>query len=147
MKFTTTLVGGDQRNVLGMIVPPEVVAALGAGKRPPVKVTINGYAYRSTVAVMGGDFMIGVAAEHRGPAGGVAAGDVVEVTLELDAGLREVAVPQDFAAALDAAGVLGRFGAMAYSHRKEHVRAIDEAKTAETRARRIAKAIEKISGG
>lgn len=146
MKFTTTLVGGDTRNVLGMIVPPEVVAALGAGKRPPVKVTINGYTYRSTVAVMGGDFMIGIAAEHRAPAGGLAAGDAVEVTLELDAGPREVALPEDLAAALEAAGLRGRFDALAYSHRKEHVRAIDEAKTAETRARRIAKAVTTILG-
>jgi hypothetical protein len=147
MKFATTLVGGDTKNVLGMVVPPDLVAALGAGKRPPVKVTINGYTYRSTVAVMGGDYMIGVAAEHRAPAGGVAAGDRVEVTLELDAGPREVAVPEDLAAALADAGLRGKFDALAYSHRKEHVRVIDEAKTAETRARRIAKAVEKIGGG
>jgi hypothetical protein len=128
---------------MGLVVPPEVVAALGKGRRPPVTVTINGYSYRSTVAVMGGQFMVGVANEHRRPAG-VENGGVVDVTLELDEAPREVEVPEDFAAALAAAGLRDAFDRLAYSHRKEHVRAIAEARTPETRARRIAKALETV---
>ncbi|HEY5009153.1 MAG TPA: DUF1905 domain-containing protein, partial [Caulobacteraceae bacterium] len=63
MRFTTTLAQGESKNVVGIVIPPEIITALGGGKRPPVKVTINGYTYQSTVAVMGGDFMVGVAAE------------------------------------------------------------------------------------
>ena len=146
MKFETVLVQGDKRNVVGIEVPPAIVEALGAGKRPPVKVTLNGYSYRSTVAVMGGTYMVGLAAEHRAMAG-VSGGQTVEVDIELDSGPREVAVPADFAQSLVAAGADGRFASLAYSHRKEHVRAIEEAKTAETRQRRIEKAIEKVLGG
>jgi hypothetical protein len=128
---------------MGIVVPPEVVAALGKGRRPPVTVTINGYSYRSTVAVMGGQFMVGVANEHRRPAG-VENGGVVDVTLELDEAPREVEVPEDFTAALAAAGLRDAFDRLAYSHRKEHVRAIAEARTPETRARRIAKVLEMV---
>src|SRR5439155_1121133 len=80
-------------------VPPEVVSALGSSKRPAVRVTINGYTYRSTVAVMGGEFMLPLSAENRSGAG-VAAGDEVEVDIELDTAPREVSVPPDFAEAL-----------------------------------------------
>jgi len=77
----TILLGG--RTATGIEVPPAMVEELGAGKRPPVRVTINGYPYRSTVAVMGGVFMVGVNAGNR-TATGVAAGDVVDVEIELD---------------------------------------------------------------
>src|SRR5687767_4338339 len=102
MKFHTTLKQEAGRTVTGIEVPPEVVDALGSGKRPAVKVTLNGYTYRSTVAVMGGVYMIGVSAEHRTGAG-VKAGDVLDVDLELDTEKREVDVPPDLAAAIDAA--------------------------------------------
>ena len=133
------------KTATGMTVPDDVVERLDAGKRPPVKVTINGYTYANTVAVMGGRYMMGVAAEHRAAAG-VQAGDEVQVTLELDAGPRTVEVPADLAKALRAAGATDAFERLAFTHRKEHVRAITDAKKPETRERRIAKAVEMITG-
>src|SRR2546421_12898614 len=87
------------KTATGIEVPAEVVEALGASKRPPVRVTINGYTYRSTVAVMGGVFMLGVSNEVRQSAG-VAAGDTVDIDLELDDKPRDVELPPDFSAAL-----------------------------------------------
>jgi hypothetical protein len=141
--FTVTLELAG-KTATGMEVPAEVVERLGAGKRPPVKVTIGGYTYRNTIAVMGGRYMLGVSAEHRAGAG-VAAGDTVKVTLELDAEPRTVSVPDGLAAALRAAGVDEAFARLAFTHRKEHVRAVEDAKKPETRARRIAKTVEMLS--
>jgi hypothetical protein len=140
LKFRTTLLQAG-KTATGFTVPAEVVEGLGQGKRPPVRVTINGYTYRNTVAVMGGAFMIGVAAEHREKAK-VAGGDVIDVVLELDTAPREVTVPADLAKALKAhAGARKAFDGMSYTNRKELVRAIEDAKTEETRQRRIAKAV------
>jgi len=99
-KFRTTLLEAG-KTAVGMVVPPEIVEGLGAGKRPPVRITINSYSYRNTVAVMGGKFMVGVSAEHRAGAH-VKGGDEVEVGIELDTAPREVTVPADFAKALAA---------------------------------------------
>jgi hypothetical protein len=111
-----------------------------------VRVTINGYTYRSTVAPYGGRFFLPLSAENRTGAG-VVAGDKVTVRLELDREPREVAVPADFQAALDTEpAARDKFAALSYSHRKEHVRAIEEAKKTETRQRRIAKAIDSLRG-
>ncbi len=99
VKFTTTLLKAEDMNATGIVIPPEIIATLGGGKRAPVRVTINGYTYRNTVAVMGGQFMVGVAAEHRKQAK-VKGGDTIEVTIELDDAPRTVDVPVDFAAAL-----------------------------------------------
>src|SRR5215207_2957119 len=119
MKFRATLELAG-KTATGFRVPDEVVAALGTSKRPPVRVTINGYTYRNTVAVMGGVFMLGVSAEHRAAAG-VQAGDEIDVDLELDPAPREVTVPADFAAALDQdADVRRRFDALSYSHKLQH---------------------------
>ena len=85
----------------GIEVPSEVIDALGKGKKPPVVVTVGGYTYRNTVAVMGGRYMIALSKQHR-EAAGVAGGDEIDVELELDTEPREVVVPADFAAALDA---------------------------------------------
>jgi hypothetical protein len=142
-KFKTTLLQAKGMNATGIEIPPEIVEGLGAGKKPPVKVTIKGYTYRNTVAVMGGKYMVGVAAEHREKAG-VKGGDKVEVTLELDTAPREVEVPKDLAAALKKAGARAAFDKLAFSHRKEHVRAIEEAKAPETRMRRIEKAVAMV---
>jgi len=90
------------KTATGMTVPNDVVERLGAGKRPPVKVTINGYTYRNTIAVMGGRYMLSVAAEHRAAAG-VSAGDKLKVTLELDTAERTLDIPADLAKALKAA--------------------------------------------
>jgi hypothetical protein len=129
------------RTATGIEVPSEVVDGLDAGRRPPVRVTIGSHSYRTTVASRGGRFLVPLSAEQRAGAG-VAAGDEVDVDVELDTAPREVDVPADLAAALDAEPAARvRFDALPYSHRKEHVRAVEEAKAPETRQRRIAKAI------
>ncbi len=128
-------------------MPDEVVATLGAGKRPAVRVTIGDYTYRSTVAVMGGKFMLGISAEVRQGAG-VAGGDDVEIELVLDREPRVVTVPDDFAAALDADGEARRFfDGLSYSNQRRFVEAIAGAKAAETRARRIATSVAKLHEG
>lgn len=139
-KFKTTVMQAEGTNATGIVVPDEVVAKLGAGKKPKVSITVKGYTYRSTVAVMGGKFMLPLAKEHRDKAG-VKAGDKVEVILEPDNAPREVEIPKDLAAALKKAGLRAAFDELAFSHRKEHVRAIEEAKAPETRLRRIEKAV------
>ncbi|HEX5334591.1 MAG TPA: YdeI/OmpD-associated family protein [Propionicimonas sp.] len=136
--FTTTLLLNG--NNVGIVVPEEVVESFGAGKRVPVTVTINGYSYPSTIAVMGGQYLVGVAAVHR-EAAGVAGGETHEVTLTHDTSARDTAVPEDLAEALDAAGARERFNALAPSHRKEHVRSVTEAKAEATRQRRIEKVV------
>ena len=142
-KFKTTVLQGESKNVAGIVVPSEIVEQFAAGKRPPVKVTINGYSYRNTIAVMGGKYMVGIAAEHREKSG-VKGGDKIEVTLDLDTAPREVEVPKDLAAALKKARALQGFEQLSFTHRKEHVRAIEEAKAPETRARRIEKAVAMV---
>jgi len=145
MRFTTTLDSAG-KNAAGFRVPREVVEALGKGKRPPVVVTINGYSYRNTVAVYGDEFLIGVAQEHRAPAG-VTPGDTIEVDLELDTAPREVDVPADFAAALDAAPAAKRaFEALSYSNKRRYTLSIEDAKSAETRQRRIEKSVRELEG-
>ncbi len=141
--FTTTLV--QSGNNVGIDVPEEIVLGFGAGKRVPVKVTINGYSYGSTIAVMGGKYMVGVAAVHRAAAG-VAGGEEHEVTIEHDLAPRTVEVPPDLAAALAHAGARDRFDALAYSYRKEHVRSVVDAKAEATRQRRVAKIVAQLGG-
>jgi hypothetical protein len=130
----------------GIVVPPAVVDGLGSGKKPAVTVTINGYTYPSTIASMGGRFLLPVSAAVRAGSG-VAAGDVVDVDVELDTAPREVTVPADLAAALRAAPAAKKaFEALSYSNQRRHVLAIDGAKAAETRARRIAKTVAELEG-
>lgn len=139
--FTTTLVLDDKVNATGIRVPAEAIAALGGKKKPPVIVTVNGFTYRSTVAAYGDVYMLPLSQERRAAAG-VAPGDVVEVSLELDTAPRTVELPDDLAAALAARpGARAAFDALAYSARKEHVRQVTEAKAQETRERRIAKIV------
>jgi len=146
MKFRTTLLQSDG-TATGIRVPDEVVESLGAGRRPPVTVTINGYTYRSTIAVMGGAYMVGVSAEHRKGAG-IAGGDEIEVEIELDTAPREVDVPPDFAAALDAEPrARATFEGLSYSNRSWHVLSINGAKTDETRQRRITRSVEALREG
>jgi hypothetical protein len=141
MRKITVVIELGGKNATGFEVPEAVVTGLGAGRRPPVTVSIGDYQYRSSIASMGGRFMVPVSAEVR-KATGVAAGDEVEVRLELDTQPREVTVPDDFASALDGEPeAKRRFESLSYSHKRQHVMAIDEAKTAETRKRRIDKAI------
>jgi hypothetical protein len=146
MRFRTTL-QSNGKTATGFEVPPDVVAELGKGKRPPVRVTINGHSYRSTVAVMSGVAMLGVSAENRTLAG-VAAGDEVDVDLELDTAPREVSVPHDFAAALDDDQKAKTFFAgLSFSQQQWFVLGIEDAKTPETRTRRISKAVERLREG
>jgi hypothetical protein len=146
MKFRTTLELAG-KTATGFRIPADVVEALGKGKRPPVLVTINGYTYRNTVAVYGDEYLLGVSAENRAGAG-VAAGDDIEVELELDTAPREVEVPADFAAALDAEPAARRtFDALSYSNKSFHVGGIEGAKTADTRRRRIEKSIAVLREG
>ena len=147
MSFRTTLLQSGP-TATGFEVPPEVVEALGAGRRPPVRVTLNGTdTDRNTVAVMGGVFMIGVSAEHR-DASGVRGGDEITVELALDTEPREIAVPVDFRAALDAdTDALRTWEGLSYSLRRYHVDQINGAKTDETRQRRIAKSVEMLRAG
>jgi hypothetical protein len=141
--FTATVLQADDMNATGIVVPPDAVAALGTSRRPAVTVTLNGYTYRSTVAVMGGQFMLPLAKLHR-EAAGVKGGQKLTVTLELDTAPREVAVPADLRAALAKGKVLQAFEASSFTKRKEWVRAVEEAKASETRARRIAKVIDAL---
>ena len=146
MRFRATIQLGG-KTATGIRVPAEVVASLGVSKRPPVRVTINGHTYRSTVAPMGGVSMLGVSAENR-EAARVQAGDEVDVDVELDTEPRKVTVPADFADALDRVPDARRFfDGMSYSNKLRHVLSIEQAKTAETRQRRIAKAVSTLQEG
>ncbi len=134
VRYEATMV--QDGNNTGVPVPADVLESLGGGKRPAVNVTVNGYAYRSTVASMGGRFLISFSSDKRRETG-IAGGDAIVVELELDTAPRTVEVPADLAAALEAAGLRAAFDAMAPSHRKAHVTAVESAKAEATRARRV----------
>lgn len=135
------------KTATGIEVPAEVVTSLGTQKRPPVCVTIGSYTYRSTIAPYAGKFMLPLSAQNRAGAG-VAAGDEVDVDVELDTEPREVEVPADLATALNGIpGLRQAFDALAFTHRKEYVLAVEDAKTEETRQRRIAKTVGKLQEG
>lgn len=145
-RFRTTILqsGGT---ATGIVIPDEVVEALEAGRKPPVRVTFNGYTYRSTIATVSGRFMVGVSADVRAAAG-VKGGDEVEVTIDLDTGPREVDVPADFAAALAKEPAAKQFyEGLSYTLRKLHADSIAGAKAPETRERRLAKAMELMRAG
>jgi len=146
VRFRSTVELGG-KTATGLPVPAEVVEALGSGRKPAVRVTIGGHTYRSTVATRGGVYMLPLSGENR-TAAGVTAGDAVDVDVELDDQPREVAVPDDLAAALaedDAARTA--FEGLPYSHRQRHVLAIEGAKAPETRQRRVTKALEMLREG
>jgi hypothetical protein len=143
VKFHTKILQAG-KTATGIQIPDEVIEKLGAGKKPPVKVTINGATYRSTVAVMGGRFMVGVSAENRAKTG-VAGGDEVDVEIALDTAPREVTVPADFAKALKAnPNAKAKFDDLSYSKKQAFVVSIEGAKTQETRERRVAKAVAEL---
>jgi Bacteriocin-protection, YdeI or OmpD-Associated/Domain of unknown function (DUF1905) len=146
MRFRTTILR-EGKTAMGFEIPAEVVEALGAGKRPPVLVTINGYTYRNTVAVLQGRYMIGVSSDHRGPAG-VHGGEEVNVDLELDTAPRVITEPPDLAAALDAVPAARRtFDGLSYSNKSWHTLQVEGAKAPETRARRIEKSVAALAAG
>jgi len=143
MQFTTTVLQA-RKTATGLPVPPDVIEALGSGKRPAVVVTVNGgHTYRSTIGVMNEQFLVPLSAEHR-EAAGVAAGDTVTVTLEVDTLPRVIELPEDLAAALHDAGVRAAFDTLSASRQRALVDPVVAAKAPETRARRIDKAVETL---
>jgi hypothetical protein len=144
IKFKTELLQA-KKTATGIQVPDEIVEKLGAGKKPPVCITINGYTYRSTIAVMGGVYMVGVSAEHRAGAN-VKGGDMIEVTIELDTKPREVELPESFINALNKnAAAKKKFEALSYSKQLTLVLPVKNAKTEETAQRNILKAINALT--
>lgn len=137
-----------RKTATGIEVPAEVVEALGPGRRPAVTVTLNGgHRYPSTVASMGGKFLVPVSAEHRAAAG-IKAGDEVVVDLVVDTAPRVLVVPEDLAAALDAEPTArAAFDALSYSNQRRYTLVLEGAKAADTRARRVAKAVTDLLGG
>ena len=134
MRFESTVELGG-KTATGIPVPDEVIEALGSGKRPPVTVTVNGHSYRTTAVRMGGRFFVPLSAENR-EAAGVVAGEDITVDIDPDTAPREVAMPDDLAAALDDAA-RATYDGLSFTHRKEWVRWVEEAKKPETRATRI----------
>jgi len=146
MRFHTRVLL-EGKTATGLQVPDDVIAGLGAGKRPAVLITINSYSYRTTAMFMGRRFLVPLAAEHRAGAG-VSAGEEVDVDIELDTSVREVVVPVDLAAALAAQpSVQTFFDQLSFTHRKEWVRWIEDAKKPETRQARLTKTIEELGEG
>ena len=144
MEFRTTIELGG-KTATGMQVPADVVEGLNAGKRAPVVVTIGGYSYRTTVAPYGGAYYLPLAAEHR-EAAGVAAEQEVDVSIELDTAPREVTLPEDLDAALDD-DARAAYDRLSFTHRKEWVRWVEEAKKPETRTTRIEKTVSGLKAG
>ena len=146
MRFRATIELAG-KTATGIPIPDEVVEVLGAGKKPPVRVTIGGHTYRSTVASRGKRYLVPLSAENRERAG-VAAGDQVDVDLELDSEPRTVAVPPDLADALASAPEARQFfDDLSFSQQQWYVVPIEQAKTPETRARRVTKAIDMLREG
>ncbi|KAA8888548.1 DUF1905 domain-containing protein [Nocardia colli] len=144
MKFRTHVEPPEPMR--GLEIPPEVVAALGEGARPPVTITLNGHTWKSRVALMRGRYLLGLSHANR-QAAGVEIGEEVEVELELDTQPRVIVEPPDFARALDDDPVArAAYDQLAYSRKREHVHAIESAKKPETRRRRIEKAIATLRG-
>lgn len=144
MKFRATILLSG-KTATGIPVPPAVVTDLGGGKRPPVQVAINGHTYRSSVVLMGGQYLVSLSSDNRAKAG-VAAGDEIEVELELDTAPRDVTVPADLAEALDAE-TKAFFDGLSYSNKRRVVEPVEAAKKAETRQRRITKAVTALRAG
>ena len=144
MKFRATILLA-RKTATGICVPAKIIETLDSGKKPAVKVTIGNHTYKSTVAVMGGEFMIPLSAENR-IAAGVEAGYEVDVVLEPDTEPRTVEVPEDLKLALTGkSGALETFEALAFSKRKEFVRHVNDAKTQDTRSKRISVIVSGIS--
>ena len=146
MEFTTELeaTGGT---TTGFVVPVDVVEALGGGRRPRVVATVAGHSWRTSIASMGGRFLLGASAAVR-DAAGIAAGETHTVAVELDTAPRTVDVPEDLAAALAAStAAAAAWQGLSYSEQRQRVEAVLGAKKPETRERRVAATIEKLEGG
>lgn len=140
--YETKVIG--YKNHASLAIPDDVLAKLGTNRRAPLTVTINGYTYQSTATAVDGECRVVFPQKDR-DAAGAKADDIVMVTLELDAGVREVAMPEELSAALQNAGLTEVFEALTYSKRKEFARQVSEAKAEETRLKRIAKVLEEVA--
>lgn len=146
MRFHTTI-KQNEKTATGIQIPNDVIEALGTGKKPPVKLTVNGYTYRSTVATVDGNFMVGFNADHRA-ASGLRGGDEIVVEIEVDREPRTVDVPADLAAALHAEpNAKQTFDKLSNSMKGYHVSQVTGAKTDKTRQRRIEKSIAVLLEG
>jgi hypothetical protein len=146
-RFRAELRSAGDSGGAGFDVPLEVAAALSDAKRPPVTVTVNGHEFRTRLAVYSGQPMVGVSKANRA-AVGVDVGDTFDVLLALDTAPREIDVPLDLADALagDSAAA-ATFDRLSFSHRREYVQWITEAKRPETRARRVAGTLDRLTEG
>ena len=143
VKYTTEVIGSG--NNASLHIPDEVLAELGANRRAPLKVTINNHTYQSTATAVGGQCRVVFPLANR-TAARAAAGDEVEVILELDSGYREVPMPAELSEELIRKGLTERFESLSYSKRKEFARQVSDAKTEPTREKRIAKVIQALTG-
>ena len=145
-RFRTKVILGG-KTATGFEVPPAVVDALGKGKRPPVRVTIGSHSYRSTVAVMDGTYLLPLSAENR-TAAGVAAGQEIDVEVELDEAPREIEVPDDLAEALAAdPAAKAFFERLSSSKQRWFTESVTSAKKPETRQRRVEKSVAMLREG
>ncbi len=146
VRFTAVLV--PRGPAAAVVLDDDQVSTVGDGaKRFPVVATVNGYTWRTSVTRMRGEFLLGLSRAVREEAR-AEAGDTVEVELALDTAPREVEVPAVLANALAGdPAASARFDALAYTHRKEYIRWIEEAKRDETRERRITQALEMLREG
>jgi hypothetical protein len=143
LRFNTTILTSG-KTATGICIPDDIIEKLGAGKKPPIKVTLNGYTYRSTVAVMGGKFMVGVNADVR-EAAGVKGGDKLNVEIELDAEERTIEAPAEFQKMLNKNAAAKKiFETLSYSKKKALIIPVVNAKTDETRNRNIEKALNSL---
>ena len=146
MKFRAVILAAG-KTATGIPVPPEVVTALGGGRKPAVHVTVAGYHYRSTVSPWGEEFRIPLSADNR-TAAGLSAGDEVDVELTLDTEPREAEVPDDFAAAMDAEPVVRTFfDGLSFSNQRSYLLWVEGTKNPETRARRVVQGVDLLRSG
>jgi bifunctional DNA-binding transcriptional regulator/antitoxin component of YhaV-PrlF toxin-antitoxin module len=136
----------DGSRATGITIPFDVQKEYGTRARVPVRGTLNGAPFRSSIVPMGGRHMMAVPKKLR-DAAGVSAGETVTVVMERDTEPRVVTPPADLVAALDQSDAAkAAWAKLSYTHQKEHVQAIEEAKKPETRARRIARTLEVLGG-
>ncbi len=139
-KFKTTILTAG-KTATGICIPDQIIESFNAGKKPAVKITLNGYTYRSTVAAMNGKYMVGVSADVRA-ASGVKGGDTLTIEIELDSEERKVDLPDDFKKSLDKnLNAKKFFQTLTYSKQKNHVTLIEQARTEATRQKRIERSI------
>ena len=141
VSYKTPVIGDG--NHASLLIPDEILAKLGANRRAPLKITINGHTYRSTSTGVGGECRV-VFPQAERDASGAVAGDLVQVTLELELGHRDVELSPELEKALKTAGLRKEFEVLTYSRRKEFARQVSDAKSADTRLRRIQKVLESL---